>query len=432
MFQTFIEVEAYLGSLINFEHTFPLGGARNRPKLQPVLDAIERLGLSRGLPRCAHIAGTVGKGTVAGFLESLLSTRYKTLSFTSPHLISVKERVRLNGQPLDERIWCEGFSDIISKLKNEPEISLTYFESVFVFYLWVSNALNCECHVVETGLGGSFDATNVLENTTAVLTRIDFDHTAILGKTLTMITTDKSGIIKPDSIVVSSSQQPESLSVIKTAAEHMRAKLAVCGTDFTLEERSGRELMYRDSVRTLRGLHLLKNTDYQRENAAVAIFSAFSIGGDLSEDVISKVLSTYFTSARQQILPGIPPILLDTAHNPASFRVLAETLKSQYKDRQIKAVIGMMKDKDARACLESLRGIVEGLLVVSTGNPRSFTPDELCAIAGEAGIRARAYSENKYAYIDLHENPLITLGLVTGSFYVAGDYLKWRGDAGIT
>lgn len=432
MFRTFPEVEAYLNSLVNFEHSFPLGGARDRPKLQPVLDATARLDLNCSLPNCLHIAGTVGKGSVAGYLEAILSTRFRTLSFTSPHLISVAERVRFNGQILEDQLWRKGFESIISKLNADRSITLTYFEAVFVFYLWVSRELNCECHVVETGLGGSFDATNVLANTTAVLTRIDYDHTAILGETLSEIAADKCGIIKPDSTVISSSQHGESLAVIESIAKKQRANLSVLDDDFSLIYRTPEELIYKDSSRTIKQLRLTDSMDYRCENAAVAISAALSIVPDLSVDAIRQALAKYLPQARQQLLPGMPPIILDTAHNPAAFKVLAETLKQRYEGRRIRAVIGMMKDKDARQSLALLRGIVEVIMTVSTGNPRSYSPDELCEIATELGIKAHAYSENKYAYIDLHENPMISLGIITGSFYVAGDYLKWRERAGIS
>ncbi|MBU1637753.1 hypothetical protein KKC97_08830 [bacterium] len=431
MFQTFSDVEAYLNSLVNYEHAFPLGGIRDRPKLQPVLNAIERLGFNRALPNCVHIAGTVGKGSVAGYLEAVLSTAYQTLSFTSPHLISVKERVKLNGRELDDEIWCDGFSSIVSRLRTDPVIALSYFESVFIFYIWVSRELKCECHVVETGLGGRFDATNVLENSCAVLTRIDYDHTAILGKTLTEITKDKCGIIKPGSTVISAEQQEESIAVIERIAKEQNAHLIILNREFFSETRLSDEFEYRDVNHTIKRLSIKPHSDFQRENAAIALAAAYAVDPDLPRDSIRKALTEYTPPARQQLLPGMPPILLDTAHNPASFKVLAETLRERYNNRRIKAVIGMMKDKDARTSLEHLRGLVEGILVVSTGNPRSYAPKELVEIAKEAGIAARAYRENQYAYLDLHENKLITLGLVTGSFYVAGDYLKWRTDAGI-
>lgn len=430
MFRTFSEVDAYLNSLVNYEQTFPLGGTRGRPKLQPVLDACERMGLAHELPRCIHIAGTVGKGSVAGYCEALLSTTYKTLSFTSPHLITVRERVQLNGSELDDQVWCDGFGEMVAQLAVEPAIKLTYFESVFVFYLWASRESKCESHVVETGLGGRYDATNILENTTAVLTKIDFDHTAILGKTLTEITTDKCGIIKRRAIVVSTEQDKESLAVIEQIAKEQETRLFVLNRDFFIAARSTEELEYRDERHKLRKLSVQSHADYQRENAAVALAAVLAVDADLAKETIRKGLMSYMPPARQQLLPGMPPILLDTAHNPASFEVLAKTIRERYDGRRIKAVIGMMKDKDARSSVAHLRGLVEGIYVVSTGNPRSYEPETLCEIIREAGIPARVYDDNSCAYLDLHEDKLITLGLVTGSFYVAGDYLKWREDAG--
>ena len=148
MFSDFPAVESHLNSLVNYESRSPLGG-RDGPKLEPTLEAISRLGLPISLSHCVHLAGTKGKGSTVSFLEALFSPARETLSFTSPHLMSVKERVRLNGATLDDRIWCEGFSNIVQKLSESPKIKLTYFESLFVFYLWTSQHLNTDIHLVE-------------------------------------------------------------------------------------------------------------------------------------------------------------------------------------------------------------------------------------------------------------------------------------------
>jgi dihydrofolate synthase/folylpolyglutamate synthase len=170
---------------------------------------------------------------------------------------------------------------------------------------------------------------------------------------------------------------------------------------------------------------------FQRGNAASAIRAALTVAPELSDEQVRKGIAAYIPPARQQLLPGIPPIIVDVAHNPAAFEALANTLREKHSERRIHAVIAMMKDKDARSSLMHLKGIVERLLITSTGNPRSYRPEELRDIALDVGIQARAYSENQYAYLDLHENPMISMGLVTGSFYLVGDYLKWRERAGI-
>ncbi len=229
---SFKGVEEYLNSLINYEVAFPLGGSRDRPKLAPVYAACERLALPLVLPKCLHIAGTVGKGSTAAFAQALLSVHHNVLSFTSPHLVSPKERVRVNGEDLPDEVWCEGIEFIREGIAREPQFDLTYFETTFVFYLWCAQKLGTTAHVVETGLGGSFDATNVLLNTTAVLTKIDLDHTQILGKTIAEIARDKSGIIKPDGKCFIAEQDVEALLVLDEAAHKCNSKLFVEGRDF--------------------------------------------------------------------------------------------------------------------------------------------------------------------------------------------------------
>ncbi|RPH95087.1 hypothetical protein EHM69_05415, partial [candidate division KSB1 bacterium] len=216
-FLTLDSTEQYLHSLINYEQTFPLGGTRSGLKLEPCLNAAERLGLDLRLPHCVHVAGTKGKGSTVAFLEALLAPDCRTLSFTSPHLESVIERIRLNGRPLDDALWCRSFSEFVPMLERDPAIKLTYFETAFIFYLWAARELKPDVHLVEVGLGGRWDATNILKDTLAVITTIDYDHTEILGNTLTEIAADKAGIIKPDSHVIIGRQPDEALVTLKSA-----------------------------------------------------------------------------------------------------------------------------------------------------------------------------------------------------------------------
>lgn len=424
-------VERHLNSLVNYEHAFPLGGARDRPKLEPSLRAIERLGLPRRLPACVHVAGTKGKGSVVSFLDALLAPDRPLLSFTSPHLTSFAERVRWNGLPLPEEHWRRGFEDITGALARVPAMSLTYFETTWIMFLWAARELKTEFYIVEAGLGGRWDATNVLEDTLAVLTSVDYDHTEVLGKTLTEIATDKAGIIKPASQVIVSRQPEEARSAIRAAAEKCDVRPQYLGEEFRWTTESADRFRYEDEGGVVEDLFLATPGLHQRDNAAVAIRVARLIAPSLTPLQIRERLQSCVIPARQQLLPGTPPVLVDVAHNPVSFRALAGTLRESYSEKTILAVIGMMRNKDARASLSALHGLVGEIRFVELNSPRSADPQDLLKIARELDFRAGGSVSREEAFEELHRTGSHDLGLIAGSFYLAGDYLLWRKRAGI-
>jgi len=430
-FSDFDSLEKYLNSLINYEQAFPLGGARDRPKLVPTLNAVDRLGLPLALPNCVHIAGTKGKGSVVSYLECLLSDGHRVLSFSSPHLVTVKERVRLNGRLLDDEVWQKGFGVITGSLQTEPEIKLTYFEIVWVFYLWATIELASDVNVVEAGLGGKWDATNVLRDTLAVLTLVDYDHMEILGNTLTEIATDKSGIIKSHARVIIGRQPQEALDVYLARVTEEHATADVYGRDFDWDAEEARHFRYEDHEGYVENLKSAMPGMHQRDNAAVAIRAARRLFPDLPAEGIRRAIAGCMIPGRQQLLTGKPDVLVDVAHNPVSFQALGRTLRELFAGRRILGVVGMMKDKDARGSLEALRGLVNDLLIVELPNPRSAKQAELRDVAESLGFHVECPATLEAAFEKLHAASDYKLGLVAGSFYLAGDYLKWRDRAGI-
>ena len=431
-FSDFHSVEAYLNSLINYEQTFPLGGARDQLKLEPSLLAAARLDLPLRLPRTVHVAGTKGKGSTVAFLEALLAGEARVLSFTSPHVVHIKERVRCNGEALPDELWQQGVACIADELSREPPLKLTYFETVFVFYLWAARELCSDAHVVKVGLGGRWDATNILQDTLAVITTVDFDHTEILGATLSAIAADKAGIIKPRQPLVIGRQAEEALRAIRNAAqERQAAPVMEFGTDFGWTEEDSEHFRYEDPAFHADHLTLAALGRHQRDNAATAIRAARHLFPHLTAEEIRVRLAWCIIPGRQQILAGRPDVLVDVAHNPISFRALAETLKERFAERRILAVVGMMKDKDARASLQAIRPFVHDVLTVDVSSPRTRPAQEMCDEAKALGMNARCESVREAAFAALHAAGDHDLGLVAGSFYLVGDYLLWRRRAGI-
>jgi len=404
---SFKEVLVYLDSLINYEVEFPLGGSRDRPKLELVFEAARQLKLPLELSHCLHIAGTVGKGSVAAMCQALLTTNHSALTFTSPHLVSPKERVQLDGRDLPDELWCEGIAAV-----RDAATKLTYFETIFAFYLWCAQRLGTTAHVVETGLGGSFDATNVLIKTTAILTRIDFDHTHILGKTLGAIAADKSGIIKQGMNCFSVWQAEEAAVEIEHAVARKEAKLFLEGRDFALIE---------DFMIPMPG-------EFQNHNLSVAVAAVRSLDSGLSDDDVRNSLSGLKVMGRQQDLVSHPNVMLDVCHNPASFAALAESLRLETKIAKRIALVAMMKDKDARESLRQLTGVIDELWVTSAPTPRTYTADALANIGAELGFRVRVV-ERATAYEEILALPETSRSVICGSFYLVGDFLKEHPDA---
>jgi dihydrofolate synthase/folylpolyglutamate synthase len=187
---------------------------------------------------------------------------------------------------------------------------------------------------------------------------------------------------------------------------------------------------YADEFGVIRAIELPSRAPHLRDSAALAIRATRELNVQISDDHVRTRLRSLTLPGRQQLLPGKFPVLLDVAHNPISFSVLAETIRRDYSGQRIAAVIGMMKDKDAHTALATLNGLLADVRTVELGNPRSYVAEELSGIARSVGLRAESM-ERDAAFEWLHRQTETTMGLVAGSFYLAGDYLKWREHAGI-
>jgi len=424
--KSFNEVLQYLNSLINYEVEFPLGGSRDRPKLEPVYTAARALLLPLVLPKCIHIAGTVGKGSTAAMTQALLSIHHSVLSFTSPHLVSPKERVQLDGRDLQDELWCEGIAAIRDGMLNSGT-KLTYFETTFAFYLWCAKKLGTTAHVVETGLGGSFDATNVLERTTAVLTRIDLDHTHILGKTFGAIAKDKSGIIKEGMSCFSVAQEVEAMLEVESAANAKHTVLLIEEREFRCEQIRPQVFRFIGN-RTIDDIYVPLAGDFQRHNIAVSLAAVLSLNDSLTNDQVRTAISELRLKGRQQALYKHLNVMIDVCHNPVSFAELASSLRADKRFSKRIALVAMMKDKDACESLRHLVGVVDELWVTDAPTPRTYSADALLEIANELHINARVVNR-VHAYKEILSLPNDVQGIVCGSFYLVGDFISEHPDA---
>ncbi len=359
-----------------------------------------------GGARIVHVAGTNGKGSVCAMLDAVCRAEgYRTGLFTSPHLVSFRERVRLDGYPIPETAVAEGLTHLRELTANwEPQP--TFFEYVTALGLDYLRKRRAEIIILETGLGGRLDATNAVTPAASVITSIDFDHTAWLGDTLAAIAGEKAGIIKPGVPVVTTPQAPEAAEVITRVAREKESPLRVVTEGLPADWRVA-----------LPGSH-------QRVNAAVALAALDAAGIAAGDKARRAGLAGVDWPGRFQRLEN-GRIILDGAHNPAASRRLAHTWHEEYGDHhRATVIVGILRDKDVPAVCRALEGLAARFLAVPIRSPRTTSPDELLAALAHAapGIGARAVPEGVAAALEQARawpEPI----LVTGSLFLVGEAL---------
>ena len=373
------------------------------------LDTVRRLldavGFQTGA-RILHVAGTNGKGSVCALLDAVCRAQgLRTGLFTSPHLVSFRERIRLDGRPIPESSVASGLTNL-QKLTTNWDAPPTFFELTTVLALDWLRAQHVDVIILETGLGGRLDATNALTPTASAITSIDFDHMAWLGDTLAAIAGEKAGIIKPGVPVVSTPQEPEAAAVIARVAAEQRAPLHIVTDPLPADWRLA-----------LPGTH-------QRLNAALALAALDAAGITTTESARRAGLAQVEWPGRFQRLRN-GRYILDGAHNPAAARRLAHTWHEEYGDHHpATLIVGMVRDKDIPAFCRALAPLAARVVAVPVRNPRSALPEEIQAafalVAPELETVTAANVADAFAKADAHPRDVV---LVAGSFFLVGEAL---------
>lgn len=337
----------------------------------PGLERMERLLAALGNPqsslRCIHVAGTNGKGSVCAFAESILrASGQRTGLYTSPHLVRFAERIRINGMEATDSLIEEGIARLREATSGWPEEWMpTYFELVTALAFDLFAREHCDIVVLETGLGGRLDATNVAPKLACAITPIGLDHTEWLGATVGAIAVEKAGIFLPGIPAVTAPQEPEALSALKKAAGVLGSPLRVVEEPLSEQRPIG-----------LAGSH-------QRRNAALALAMIRAAGFDPSPDAVASGLSGVSWPGRfQRIECRGREVILDGAHNVHAARQLAATWREQYGDRRCTLIFGALADKDPAAILAELSPLCEQLILVPVDSPRSADPREWSRFTG--------------------------------------------------
>ncbi|WP_144711032.1 folylpolyglutamate synthase/dihydrofolate synthase family protein [Curtobacterium pusillum] len=365
-------------------------------RLSATRRAVELLGDPHLSYPVIHLTGTNGKTSTARMTESIVRAHgLRTGLMTSPHLVSIRERIVIDGAPIAPEKFVENWDDIApvleltdKELTDKGELPLTFFEALTVLALASFAEAPVDVAVIEVGMGGEWDSTNVVQSQVQVFTPIAIDHAKQLGNTVAEIARTKSGIIKPSSAVVSSAQTPEALAELQRAAELTESTLAVEGDAFrvvdvtpavggqlvTVQGIAGR---YDDLFLPLFGRH-------QADNAAVAIAAVESFLGrgsqPLDEDVLSEGLANATSPGRLQPIAQDPTVVVDAAHNPHGARALAAALPVAFPSEHVVGVVGILGDKDARGFVRALKDTVATFVVTQPPGDRALDADAFARI----------------------------------------------------
>ncbi|MFE9461158.1 bifunctional folylpolyglutamate synthase/dihydrofolate synthase [Streptomyces californicus] len=425
-----------------------LAGRWGETKLEPSVTRIAALMDVLGEPQRAypsiHITGTNGKTSTARMIEALLNAfELRTGRYTSPHVQSITERISLDGAPIAPERFIETYEDVkpyVEMVDAQQPYRLSFFEVLTGMAYAAFADAPVDVAVVEVGMGGTWDATNVIDSTVAVVTPISLDHTDRLGTTPAEIAGEKAGVIKEGATVILAQQPVDAAQVMLKKAVEVDATVAREGMEFGV---TSREIAVGGQLIGLRGLggeyeeiFLPLYGAHQAHNAAVALAAVeafFGVGAEqarsLDIDAIRKAFASVLSPGRLEVVRSSPTVVLDAAHNPAGAKAAAEGVSEAFSFSRLIGVVGTSADKDVRGLLEAFEPIFAEIVVTQNSTPRAMDADELAAIAVEVFGDERVQVEPRLddaleAAITLAEEEDEYAGagvLVTGSVITVGE-----------
>ncbi|MEY2849143.1 MAG: hypothetical protein RI885_1810 [Actinomycetota bacterium] len=427
-----------------------VGERSPQPRLTATRRVTELLGDPQRSYSIVHVTGTNGKTSTSRITESILRAYgLRTGLMTSPHLERVNERIVIDGRPISNEALVANWDDIApyldmvdAELVAAGEVPLTYFEALTALAFASFADAPVDVAVIEVGMGGEWDSTNVGDGQVAVFTPISLDHTARLGNTVAEIARTKSGIIKPLANVVSSLQSEEALSELRRAAALTESTVAVQGDGFELLDNvmavGGQLISVRGLAGTYRDLFLPLFGDHQAQNAAVAIAAVESFLGAGSQmlvgDVLAEGLATATSPGRLQIIGVEPTVIVDAAHNPDGAAALATAISRYFDFDEIAVVLGVLDDKDAESIVSALTPIAARFLVTESSSDRAVPVHDLAELVmaqtATAVLQVDSPTEALEQAREWAAAGARRAVLVTGSITLVGDAMALAVDEG--
>jgi dihydrofolate synthase/folylpolyglutamate synthase len=401
---------------------------------------LERVGNPQHAARSVHIAGTKGKGSTAAMIASILDKAgYRVGLYTSPHLLSFTERIQANGQPIAEDDWAQ----LTELLKPEVEAvnemgdlgELTTFEILTALAFVYFRDIRADYQVLEVGLGGRLDATNVVRPQVCVITSISYDHMDVLGDTLAQIAGEKAGIIKSGATVVCSPQFPEAMEVIERACRERGARLVRVGSEVTWSKGSFNaegQSFHLNGLNRDYSLKIPLLGEHQIENAAAAVTAVEVLtgtGAEVSAENIAAGPEHLHWPGRLQVLRRQPWVVVDGAHNAYSIKKLGEALRQYFKFDRLVLILGFSGDKDVAGMVAEAAALTDDVIIARSRHPRSVEPAVLVEEFSRHGVKPRVADSvaaaAKLALAGARPDDLIC---AAGSVFVIAEVLEEVGE----
>ena len=376
---------------------------RIAPTLERISALVDMLGSPQLTYPTIHIGGTNGKTTTSRMVDSLLfEMGLRTGRFTSPHLESYLERICINGQPIDAKEMIFSFNDIspyLDLMDTKFDNPISFFEAITALAFAAFAEHPIDVGVIEVGMGGQWDATNVVDADVSVIMPIGLDHMEYLGSTIAEIARTKAGIIKEQGFVVLAQQEPEAAVELLRRAAEVGADVAREGLEYSIDSRAiavGGQLI---SITGLRGhyddIFLPLHGKHQASNAAAALIAVEAFFGeqDLDIDAVRAGFANVSSPGRCEIIHRDPTIILDAAHNPHGAKAIAETIQSEFTFDDVTGIVALMADKDALGILQALEPIMNQINVTTNSAARSMPVSDLEALATQVFGADRVFAQ---------------------------------------
>ena len=434
----------YLYSFVDYSLKHSSELARADFNLDRMFALMEELGNPQTKYPIIHVAGTKGKGSVCALCASALRAGgYKVGLYTSPHLLDFTERIQINGEPISHEQMIELVEEIKPAVAKIPK--LTTFEITTALGLLAFAKQNVHAAVIEVGLGGRLDATNIVTPKVSVITSLSYDHMAILGDTLAKIATEKAGIIKEGVPVVSAPQKEEALQVLERVAKLNNSTITLVGKDVNFERLSSSldgQTLHLSSFR-LRSMQafIFHPSSFeakipllgfnQIENAATSYAALKASGLETSDEAIQKGFAQVKWRARFEVARRDPPVILDSAHNQDSFARLRETLEEHFPGKLVYLIFGASEDKNIPGMFAEMKPKIKRLIVTRADHPRALEPEKIIELARQAGVESEAVSPVESAFgraLELSEKDG-SIVLSAGSMFVTAEVMRaWKNN----
>jgi dihydrofolate synthase / folylpolyglutamate synthase len=351
------------------------------------LSTIRKILKSLGNPQdnfsCIHVAGTNGKGSVASSLASILkASGYKTGLYTSPHLVRFNERITINNLPISNANVVEAYKAVKQVHRGNREPTFFEFTTAMAFYEFSRQKVDWA--VIETGMGGRLDATNIIKPALSIITNISVEHREYLGNTIAQVAGEKGGIVKKYIPVVTGIKQKHAVAVVKEIAKTKSAPFFRLGDDFSVRRNRAGTFTYFGMDNTWRNLQTGLLGNYQVDNAALVVAACEVLNrkkANISIECIKEGLTNNHWPGRLEVVSKNPFILLDGAHNLIAARNLAKYLSNNLSNRNITLVVGILNDKPYSDMLKSLLPICKKVVITSPKIDRALAPEKLSAVA---------------------------------------------------